>query len=137
MTTAALTLLALFCLTPIARDTLTFGQKLNKAKSDVRYDKIDSYNNLQYDQTKEGQGQPQNPIRDGVRMTRTSTLTLTLTLNLILIGLETREASYAELVNSYYDLATEFYEWGWGTSFHFAESWPGESFNFLTTTLTS
>merc|ERR1711959_131993 len=39
-----------------------------------------------------------------------------------------REKGYAELVNSYYDLATEFYEWGWGTSFHFADRRKGESF---------
>merc|ERR1711998_247691 len=41
---------------------------------------------------------------------------------------EGREQSYAELVNAYYDLATEFYEWGWGTSFHFADKRKGESF---------
>merc|ERR1740139_436104 len=31
-----------------------------------------------------------------------------------------RNADYKSLVNSYYDLATLFYEWGWGQSFHFA-----------------
>merc|ERR1711998_649663 len=41
---------------------------------------------------------------------------------------EGREQSYAELVNSYYDLATEFYEWGWGTSFHFATRFRDETF---------
>ena len=40
-----------------------------------------------------------------------------------------RNASYVDLVNSYYNLATDFYEWGWGQSFHFAEKWPGESFS--------
>jgi len=39
-----------------------------------------------------------------------------------------RNAEYATLVNDYYDLATEFYEWGWGTSFHFADRRKGESF---------
>jgi len=39
-----------------------------------------------------------------------------------------REDSYASLVNAYYDLATEFYEWGWGTSFHFSDRRKGESF---------
>ena len=68
-----------------------------QAKEGERYDKIDSYNDLQYNQTDE--------------------------------GLATREDNYAELVNSYYDLATEFYEWGWGTSFHFAEKKPGEGFH--------
>jgi len=41
---------------------------------------------------------------------------------------EQRNADYAELVSTYYDLATEFYEWGWGTSFHFADKRKGESF---------
>ena len=31
-----------------------------------------------------------------------------------------REKDYDSLVDSYYDLATDFYEWGWGSSFHFA-----------------
>jgi len=39
-----------------------------------------------------------------------------------------RNADYANLVDSYYDVATEFYEWGWGTSFHFADRWAGETF---------
>jgi len=39
-----------------------------------------------------------------------------------------RNAKYEELVNSYYDLATLFYEWGWGSSFHFAHRQKGESF---------
>jgi len=39
-----------------------------------------------------------------------------------------RNKDYAKLVDSYYDLATEFYEWGWGTSFHFADSRQGETF---------
>jgi len=33
---------------------------------------------------------------------------------------EKREANYMDLVNSYYDVATAFYEWYWGASFHFA-----------------
>ena len=40
-----------------------------------------------------------------------------------------RNASYVDLVNSYYNLATDFYEWGWGQSFHFAgEARAGERF---------
>ena len=31
-------------------------------------------------------------------------------------------------MNSYYELATQFYEWGWGTSFHFSYRLPNESF---------
>lgn len=40
-----------------------------------------------------------------------------------------RNKDYANLVDSYYDLATEFYEWGWGTSFHFADRREGETFH--------
>ena len=42
---------------------------------------------------------------------------------------EGRNAAYVDLVNSYYNLATDFYEWGWGQSFHFAEQRAGETFN--------
>lgn len=41
---------------------------------------------------------------------------------------ETTEAERSALADAYYDLAAEFYEWGWGTSFHFAERLHGESF---------
>lgn len=39
-----------------------------------------------------------------------------------------RNSEYKSLVNSYYDLATLFYEWGWGQSFHFANQYPSEKF---------
>lgn len=42
--------------------------------------------------------------------------------------MEERNAQYKSLVNSYYDLATVFYEWGWGASFHFASRYKFESF---------
>lgn len=35
-------------------------------------------------------------------------------------GLDNRNMDYATLVNAYYELATLFYEWGWGQCFHFA-----------------
>jgi sterol 24-C-methyltransferase len=41
---------------------------------------------------------------------------------------ETRVSQYKQLVNSYYDLATVFYEWGWGSCFHFSFQFPYESF---------
>jgi len=41
---------------------------------------------------------------------------------------EDRKSSYKNFVNNYYDLATEFYEFGWGSSFHFANRRKGESF---------
>ncbi|XP_072951322.1 cycloartenol-C-24-methyltransferase 1-like [Typha angustifolia] len=40
---------------------------------------------------------------------------------------ETRKTNYSDMVNKYYDLATSFYEYGWGESFHFAHRWKGES----------
>ena len=33
---------------------------------------------------------------------------------------EKRKTYYADLTNKYYDLCTQFYEYGWGESFHFA-----------------
>ena len=43
-------------------------------------------------------------------------------------GLESRKERYQSLVNHYYDLVTDFYEFGWGQSFHFAPRRQGESF---------
>jgi len=40
-----------------------------------------------------------------------------------------RNSAYAKLVNSYYELATLFYEVGWGRSFHFSYRMMGESFS--------
>lgn len=40
-----------------------------------------------------------------------------------------RQADYASVVNGYFDLATDFYEYGWGQSFHFARQEKGESFH--------
>jgi sterol 24-C-methyltransferase len=39
-----------------------------------------------------------------------------------------RKAGYTRMVNDYYDLVTDFYEFGWGQSFHFAPRHRGESF---------
>jgi sterol 24-C-methyltransferase len=39
-----------------------------------------------------------------------------------------RKAGYTQMVNDYYDLVTDFYEFGWGQSFHFAPRHRGESF---------
>ncbi len=43
-------------------------------------------------------------------------------------GVEGRRERYREFVNHYYDLVTDFYEFGWGRSFHFAPRRRGESF---------
>ncbi|KAL2634511.1 hypothetical protein R1flu_005990 [Riccia fluitans] len=40
---------------------------------------------------------------------------------------EKRKSNYTDMVNKYYDLATSFYEYGWGESFHFAHRLNGES----------
>jgi sterol 24-C-methyltransferase len=38
-----------------------------------------------------------------------------------------RKSGYATMVNDFYDLVTDFYEYGWGQSFHFAARHRGES----------
>eukprot|EP00758_Cryptobia_borreli_P011710 Tbor_TRINITY_DN5685_c0_g1::TRINITY_DN5685_c0_g1_i5::g.8463::m.8463/K00559/E2.1.1.41, SMT1, ERG6; sterol 24-C-methyltransferase len=43
-------------------------------------------------------------------------------------SVETRKAETTDMVNEYYDLVTDFYEYGWGQSFHFAPRYVGESF---------
>jgi len=42
---------------------------------------------------------------------------------------ESREKDVLKLVNHYYNLVTDFYEYGWGQSFHFAPRFEGETFN--------
>ena len=43
-------------------------------------------------------------------------------------GVEARKARYAQMINDYYDVVTDFYEHAWGESFHFAARALGESF---------
>ena len=43
-------------------------------------------------------------------------------------GLNERKSDYRNFANTYYDLVTDFYEYGWGHSFHFAPRAEGESF---------
>jgi len=43
-------------------------------------------------------------------------------------SVETRKTEYQTMVNSFYNLVTDFYEWGWGQSFHFAPRWTNETF---------
>jgi len=43
-------------------------------------------------------------------------------------SVETRKNNYTTMVNHFYDLATDFYEFGWGHSFHFATRHKWESF---------
>ncbi|CAB9516913.1 methylenesterol C-methyltransferase 2 [Seminavis robusta] len=42
---------------------------------------------------------------------------------------EDRLSEYKDMVSGYYDLATVFYEWGWGHCFHYANRAPYESFD--------
>jgi len=39
-----------------------------------------------------------------------------------------REKNYQEMVNTFYDLVTDFYEYAWGPSFHFAPRFNAETF---------
>lgn len=43
-------------------------------------------------------------------------------------GQERSDGSYATTVTAFYDLITDFYEYGWGQSFHFAPAKDGASF---------
>jgi sterol 24-C-methyltransferase len=43
-------------------------------------------------------------------------------------SLEARKREYETVVNNFYDLITDFYEFGWGDSFHFAPRKAGERF---------
>ncbi|PKI84803.1 Erg6p [Malassezia vespertilionis] len=44
------------------------------------------------------------------------------------VDMDNRLDQYTTVVNSYYDGATDLYEYGWGTNFHFARYYPGEAF---------
>lgn len=43
-------------------------------------------------------------------------------------SVEARKTNYTTMVNHFYDLCTDFYEFGWGHSFHFATRHKWESF---------
>mmetsp|Transcript_34727 Transcript_34727/g.97923 ORF Transcript_34727/g.97923 Transcript_34727/m.97923 type:complete len:362 (+) Transcript_34727:133-1218(+) len=43
--------------------------------------------------------------------------------------LDNRKENHTDLANFYYDLVTDFYEYGWGTSFHFAPRHKFEGFD--------
>ncbi len=43
-------------------------------------------------------------------------------------GLDSRASSHRTFNDIYYDLVSDFFEFGWGRSFHFAPRVPGESF---------
>lgn len=43
-------------------------------------------------------------------------------------SINVRKEKYADMVNHFYNLVTDFYEWGWGQSFHFAPRFKDEGF---------
>mmetsp|Transcript_1156 Transcript_1156/g.1882 ORF Transcript_1156/g.1882 Transcript_1156/m.1882 type:complete len:409 (+) Transcript_1156:40-1266(+) len=43
-------------------------------------------------------------------------------------SIEIRKQKYADMVNHFYNLVTDFYEFGWGQSFHFAPRFKNETF---------
>ncbi|CAM9177007.1 unnamed protein product [Ectocarpus sp. 6 AP-2014] len=43
-------------------------------------------------------------------------------------SIKRRQTEYQKMVNSFYNLVTDFYEYGWGQSFHFAPRRKNESF---------
>jgi len=43
-------------------------------------------------------------------------------------SIKKREEGYNTMVTNFYDLVTDFYEWGWGQSFHFGPRWKDEPF---------
>lgn len=43
-------------------------------------------------------------------------------------SVENRKAQATDMVNEYYDLVTDLYEYGWGQNFHFAPRYLGETF---------
>ena len=47
--------------------------------------------------------------------------------------LAARSENYTTLVNSYYNLATDLYEYGWSDKFHFCRFYKGEGFHQVCT----
>ncbi|KAI8098914.1 S-adenosyl-L-methionine-dependent methyltransferase [Halteromyces radiatus] len=43
-------------------------------------------------------------------------------------AVDTRRQQAQSMTNSFYDLVTDFYEYGWGQSFHFAKLYKGDTF---------
>jgi len=43
-------------------------------------------------------------------------------------SIDVRRARYAAMIDHFYNLVTDFYEWGWCQSFHFGPRWHNETF---------
>ena len=65
-----------------------------------------------------------NPISRAIRPEDTAE-----TLSKYRLSQERGKADYALMVKAFYDLITDFYEYGWGQSFHFAPMKNGASFD--------
>ena len=44
-------------------------------------------------------------------------------------SIEVRKEEYGSMVDEFYHLVTDFYEWGWGQSFHFGPRYITETFD--------
>ena len=64
-----------------------------------------------------------NPITKAIQPEETAE-----TLQNYLGSQERGKEEYAAMINAFYDLVTDFYEYGWGRSFHFAPAMKGASF---------
>ena len=64
-----------------------------------------------------------NPITKAIQPEDTAE-----TLSNYLSSQERGKEEYAAMINAFYDLVTDFYEYGWGRSFHFAPAMNGASF---------
>lgn len=68
-----------------------------------------------------------NQIRRGVAVENKITNYNSLFSDALAVKL--RNQAYATMVDSFYELVTIFYEWGWGASFHLAYRLQGETFS--------
>jgi len=82
-----------------SKDTADVGQQLDNQEVDKSIKDYDSYFSYRDDLSKDKKKQ------------------------------EAREKDVLKIVNHYYNLVTDFYEYGWGQSFHFAPRFTGETFN--------
>ena len=62
-------------------------------------------------------------------MSISSGSTTTLPKSTLSVDNENRLSNYTDVVNGYYDGATELYEYGWAQSFHFSRFYKGEAFH--------
>jgi len=71
---------------------------------------------------------PDSMIRGGVDRARRKIFNYDASYNKTKLE-DSLQHDNAALTDIFYDLVTDFYEWGWGQSFHFSTRFKGESFN--------